>query len=63
MKYLQIFELFKKNKEEEFKGKKETYRFSNIHDDKGIRRGDCKDCGEKGVDITEHSNTCDKVTE
>lgn len=62
MKYVESLNFFKKRKKEEFKGKKETYRFDNIYDDeKGIRRGNCKGCGGKEVDITEHSNSCDKL--
>ncbi len=62
MIHLESFDSFKKR--EEFKGKRETYRFSNIHNNaKGIRVGDCKDCGKKEVDVAEHSNTCDKITD
>ena len=39
MKYIQIFELFKKKEKEEFKGKRDTYRFSNIHDDERVFAG------------------------
>ena len=55
MKFLESFNRFKKNKEE-FKGKKETYRFTNIHDGKdGKRIGRCRECN-KNVDIAEHTD-------
>ena len=56
MKFLESFSRFKKKPAEEFKGKKETYRFTDIHDDpkSGVRMGTCRECG-KTVDITEHS--------
>jgi hypothetical protein len=63
MIYLESFSDFfnKKKKEDkkEFKGKRDTYRFSNIYEDeKGNRKGDCKNCGEKDVDVVEHGDDC-----
>ena len=55
MKFLESFtSFFKKDKPEEFKGKTQTYRFSDITDEGGNRMGTCKECGKR-VDITEHS--------
>ena len=51
MKYLQIFEVFKK--EQEFKGKTNTYLYDNIHDKNGERMGTCKKCG-RVVNIISH---------
>ena len=57
MKFLESFNRFKKKPKEEFKGKKETYRFTNIHNDPttGERMGTCRECG-KIVDITNHTD-------
>ena len=62
MIHLEKFNLFKKKRtKEEYKGKKETYRFSNIHQDKnGDLIGDCKNCKKTKVDIADHGNTCKK---
>lgn len=57
MKFLENFSRFKNKPVEDFKGKKETYRFTDIHNDPktGIRMGKCRECG-KIVDIVEHSD-------
>jgi len=62
MIHLEKFSLFKKKKtKEEYAGKTETYRFSNIHQDKnGDLIGDCKNCKKTKVDIADHGNTCKK---
>ena len=55
MKFLESFKTFFTGKQpEEFKGKSQTYRFDDIHDDGANRMGTCKECG-KVVDITTHS--------
>lgn len=54
MKFLENFKSFFKKETEPFKGKIETYRFSDIKDEGGNRMGTCKECGKR-VDITEHS--------
>lgn len=56
MKFLESFNRFKKKPKEEFKGKKETYRFTDIHNDPttGERMGRCRECGEV-VDVSEHT--------
>ena len=70
MKYLDIFENWKKKEEKVEKPsnlKKETYMFRNIHTDaKGNIKGVCKFCEkEKGksteVDIAEHTNNCPNI--
>ena len=54
MKYLDFFEGFKKEKKEkEFTGKKSTYLYDDIHDEKGSRYGTCKKCG-KVVNMVSH---------
>ena len=60
MKYLNMFERFfaetkKKHPKigEDFKGKRNTYQYSNIHDVGNDRRGVCKKCG-KEVSIITH---------
>ena len=51
MKYILFFEAFKKD--EEFVGKKSTYLYDDIHDDKGSRYGTCKKC-HKVVNMVSH---------
>lgn len=47
MKYLNLFEQFKKKEKQEYSGKKETYRLKNIHyDNNGDLVGTCKACDE-----------------
>lgn len=58
MKYLEIFETFLTKKKApkigaDFKGKRDTYLYSNIHDVGNDRRGICKKC-KKEVSITNH---------
>ena len=53
MKYIKFFELFNKEKPKEFTGKKSTYRYDDIHDEKGSRYGTCKYCG-KVVNMVSH---------
>jgi hypothetical protein len=65
MIHLEKFDFFKKKKKEEekeeYKGKKETYRFFNIHQNKnGDLVGDCKNCKKTKVDIADHGNSCTK---
>ena len=56
MKFLESFKRFKKKPKAEFKGKKETYRFTNIHTDPKTKEriGKCRECGEI-VDVTNHT--------
>jgi len=56
MKFLESFSRFKRKPVEDFKGKKETYRFTDIHNEpkSGTRMGTCRECG-KTVDIIEHT--------
>lgn len=54
MKFLESFKSFFKKDPEEFTGKTDTYRFSDIKDEGGSRMGTCKECGKR-VDITQHS--------
>lgn len=62
MKFIKVFEDYNKSKNntEEYNGKKETWRLSNIHLDKENNLvGTCKGCG-KVVEVSnqEHSVPC-----
>ena len=61
MKHLKIFEDYKKDKNE-FKGKKNTYLYDNIHDKGGDRYGTCKKC-KKVVNIVSHDPSGEKCEE
>ena len=56
MKYLNLFEQFKKKEKPEYTGKKETYRLKDIHYDKrGELVGICKECGET-IDVEDQEH-------